>query len=479
MIDSKELPLEYQLFALSFQEEGAIVSFAEELPVHEVCAIDENAGIKEFYQALLDYHNLTEQPIVEPIAFRSWLETSRDTYTAIDAFIGIDTFMDTVMSIETSSSKDVIAVLKDRHKTRKQLNFIQELQSIFQSKDHKTDADFDKIDKLTAQIAELQQRVDYNPLAKVKFATDIVDSIDDMFVIPPFLSTPFETLNCALGYTSDGGMFRGAVHAIVATSGKGKSTLAKTLANHWLDDGYSVLFINYEEAEGHWNRVLLSQILKENVYKQADDWTAEEKAERKSIFKHKMDEWGERLMVRHDPDSCYFSDLERWFKDLIGNNITPDVVIIDTIQSMLGDGKGPRWGDYELMMIKLERLAKEMNAVFIITAQQNNEAVKENRQVAKQSDIGGSVAIVQKCSVIMVLTSIADITKDESIDVNIMGVQILKNRITGLGFVHEPPMVKYVDDYKSYVDVEAIDNSIYDNGATLDELVSESDFSIL
>jgi replicative DNA helicase len=241
VIDSKELPLEYQLFALSFQEEGAIVAFAEELPVHEVCAIDENAGIKEFYQALLDYHKLTEQPIVEPIAFRSWLETTRDTYSAIDAFIGIDTFMDTVMSIETSKTKDVIAVLKDRHRTRKQINFVQELQAIFQSKEHKSDADLEKIDKLTAQIAELQQRVDYNPLAKVKFATDIVDSIDEMFTIPPFLSTPFETLNCALGYNIDGGMFRGAVHAIVATSGKGKSTLAKTMANHWLDSGYSVL----------------------------------------------------------------------------------------------------------------------------------------------------------------------------------------------------------------------------------------------
>jgi hypothetical protein len=223
---------------------------------------------------------------------------------------------------------------------------------------------------------------------------------------------------------------------------------------------------------------IATEVAKRLSGKHKVDWTPEEKAERKAIFKRKMDEWGDRLMVRHDPDSCYFSDLERWFKDLIGSNVTPDVVIIDTIQSMLGDGKGPRWGDYELMMIKLERLAKEMNAVFIITAQQNNDSVKENRQVAKQSDIGGSVAIVQKCSVIMVLTSIADISKDESIDVNIMGVQILKNRITGLGFVHEPPMVKYVDDYKSYVDVEAIDNSIYDNGATLDELVSVGDFSI-
>lgn len=478
MIDAKELPLEYQIFALAFKEDGAIDHFAEELPVSEVCSIDENAGIREFYQALLDFHELTGNHKVDPISFCSWLEASRTTYAAIDALVGIDTFMDTVMSIDVSNAIDVAAVLKDRHKTRQQLNFVQELQQLVQSKEHKTEADQEKIAMLTSKIVELQNRVNYNPLSKVKTAQQIVDSIDDIFTIPPFLATPFKSLNRALGYTDEGGMFRGAVHAIVATSGQGKSTLAKAMANHWLDDGYSVLYVNYEEAEGHWNRILLTQILKENVYKEADNWSQQEKDDRKAIFSKKMDEWGDRLLVQHDPDSCYFSDLERWFRDLIGSNITPDVVIIDTIQSMLGDGKGPRWGDYELMMIKLERLAKDMNAVFIITAQQNNDAVKDNRNVAKQSDVGGSIAIVQKCSVIMVLSAMRDVNKDESIDESLMGIQILKNRITGHGFVHDPPMVKYVDDYKSYVEVEEVDLDIYNNDQSLKDLIAGSEFTL-
>ena len=478
MIDATELPLEYQVFALAFKEEGAIVHFAEELPANEVCSIEESEGIKEFYQALLDCHELTEKPKVDPIAFLSWLEASRTTYSAIDALVGVDTFMGTVLDIDTSSAEEVTAVLKDRHKTRQQLNFVQELQQLVQSKEHKTEKDLERIQLLTSRIVELQNKVNYNPLAKVKTGNDIVTNLDEIFTIPPFLSTPFKSLNRALGYTDDGGMFRGAVHAIVATSGQGKSTLAKSMAKHWLDEGYSVLTINFEEAEKHWERILLTQILKENVYKNADSWTAEEKEVRKKVFMDKMAEWGDRLMVQHDPDSCYFTDLERWLRDLIGSNVNPDVVIIDTIQSMLGDGKGPRWGDYELMMIKLEKLAKEMNAVFIITAQQNNDAVKENRQVIKQSDVGGSVAIVQKCSVIMVLTSMRDLINDESIDESLMGIQIIKNRITGHGFVHDPPLVRYVDDYKSYEPVDDLDDDIYDNSLTIDDIVKESEFVI-
>lgn len=477
-MDSADLPLEYQVFALAFREPGAIELFADQLGVNEVCAIDESAGIKEFYQALLDYNKIVDSDIVDPIAFCAWLETSRDTYSAIDALVGMNTFMDTVISIEVSNAKDVIAVLKDRYKTRQQINLVQELQLLVQSKEHKTEQDLEKIEKLAAKIAELQAKVEYNPLAKVKTATQIAAGLDDLFVIPPFLSTQYKSLNKALGYTEDGGMFRGAVHAIVATSGQGKSTLAKSMAKHWLDTGYSVLYVNFEEAEGHWERILLSQILEENVYKNADLWTPEEKVERKEIFQKRMDEWGDRLIVQHDPDSCYFSDLERWFRDLIGSNVFPDVVIIDTIQSMLGDGKGPRWGDYELMMIKLEKLAKDMNAVFIITAQQNNEAVKENRQIAKQSDVGGSVAIVQKCSVIMVLTPMKDIHKDESIDESLMGVQLIKNRITGLGFVHDPPMIRYVDDYKLYVDIDNVDLEIYNQEITLDDILQESEFQL-
>lgn len=473
-----ELPLEYQLFALAFKEEGAIEKFSTQLAIQEICSIDENSGIKEFYEALCDYYKLTQQPIIDAVAFRSWLEISRDTYSAIDALIGIDAFMDTVLSAPTSNSEAVIAVLKDRYNKRQQMSALQELQKLLSSKTHKTDEDLNKISKLTSKINELQASVQYDPLSKVKFATDIVNCVDDMFEIPPFLSTPFKSLNRALAYTEDGGIFRGAVSAIVATSGAGKTTLVKSMVNHWLDNGYSVLYINYEEAEGHWNRILLTQILKENVYKEADNWTESDRAKRKLVFAEKMEEWGNRLMVRHDPETCYFSDMERWLHDLIGSNITPDIVVIDTIQSMLGDGKGPRWGDYELMMIKLEKLAKEMDAAFVITAQQNNEAVKENRQIIKQSDIGGSVTIVQKCSVIMVLSKMKTVMNDDSISDDLMGIQIIKNRITGQGHVHDPPMVRYVDDYKLYVDVDNIEDSLYENEVSLDDILSEGSFSL-
>lgn len=67
------------------------------------------------------------------------------------------------------------------------------------------------------------------------------------------------------------------MHAIIAASGKGKSTFAKCLVNNWLDCGYKALYINFEEARTHWERILMTQITGKNIYSELDKWDEEEK----------------------------------------------------------------------------------------------------------------------------------------------------------------------------------------------------------
>jgi len=387
--------------------------------------------------------------------------------------------IDILMGLELSNSEAITELVKHKARKRRQINYLQELQMILNQKGQKTPEDVLRIEKLTSQIRELENQIHYNPLDKVTSGSDIIGRVDSLLDIPDFLPTQFKSLNRAMGYTDDGGFFRGAVHAVIAPSGKGKSTFAKCLANNWLDNGYRVLYVNFEEALGHWERILFTQIIEQNVYSESHKWSQDQKESYMKIFKDKLSQWGDKLMVRHDPDTPYFEDLEFWLRDILGHNQNlPDVVIIDTIQSMFTRGKGKaRWGEFEEMMVKLEKLARDMNCVLIITAQENANRMKEKREVVQQSDTGGSLAIQQKCAVTIFITEKRLATDDDTVDENIMQLQIPKNRITGSSFSYDPPLVKYVDFKKKYEEYDPITDDSYDSSSSLlDDLLNGKDF---
>jgi len=449
-------PLEYQVFALSMKEPGAISYFAEHLPEEAVGLLSGDTGLYELYIAFKDFHKKTNLDPVDPIAFRAWLESESEIWDALGGIAGVNLLIESILTIDMSDTESVTKILKHRANKRRQKSIFQDLQLLLNKKGHKTDAEVERLNSLTEQIRSLEGDLDYDPLERITTATDIASRATLLMEVPDFLPTPFKSYNKALGYTEDGGYFRGAVHAIVAMSGFGKSTFAKTLSNYWVDQGYTSLYINFEEAQTHWERVLMSQVLDENVYANADHWNEEEKTERIARFTEKMDEWGDRFMVRHDPDSSYFDDLELWLKDIMGHERSnPDIVIIDTLQSMYTKGGGgARWQEFERIMVRLERLAKAMNAVFIVTSQQNSNANKEKRDVIEQSDVGGSLAIIQKSSVVTFITQKKLISNDDSEDDYLMQLQIPKNRITGSTFNYDPPLVRYDDNSKSYKDIE-------------------------
>lgn len=472
-------PLEYQVFALALRNKGAISYFEANLPEEAVGAVNGQLGLNEFYKALLSYYRVTKLDFVDPIAFKAWLESETDIHTALGGSIGVDTVIDILKSIEVSTEESIAQVLKHRCNKKKQLDILQELQLLLTQKGEKTPKEISRIAEITAEIKNLENDLNFNVLDSVVTAKDISERAESLLDIPSFLPTQFKALNRAMGYTDEGGFFRGSVHAIIAPSGKGKSTFAKCLVNHWADTGYRVLYVNFEEAVSHWERVLMTQIIEKNVYAEATNWSKSEKAENLEKFQNKLREWGDRFMVRHDPDTPYFEDLEKWLRSVMGHaDLVPDVIVIDTIQSMFtrSTGKGkPRWGEFEEMMVKLEKLARDMDAVLIITAQENANRMKEKREVVQQSDTGGSLSIQQKCAVTIFITEKKLISGDDSEDENIMQLQIPKNRITGSTYVYNSPLVKYVDQHKKYVEYEPITEDSYSkivNSNDVQELIS-------
>lgn len=477
----QDTPIEYQVFALSLRQDGAIDYFAENLP-QEIVGINHGQnGIHEFYLALLAYRSATQLSIVDPVGFRNWLESETDIREGLGGNAGVDIIMDVLFSLELSTVDSVVQLIKHKANKKKQIDYLQELQVILNQKGVKSDKDLARISLITSEIRELENQLNYDPLEKLTTAIDISNRAESLLDIPSFLPTQFKSLNRAMGYTNDGGFYKGAVHAIIAPSGKGKSTFAKCLANNWVENGHTVLYVNFEEALGHWERILMTQIIGRNVYAEAESWTPSERQKYLAMFRAKLEEWGNRLMVRHDPETPYFEDLERWLRDIIDYAETPEVVIIDTIQSMFtkgGKGK-PRWGEFEEMMVKLEKLARDMNCVLIITAQENSNRMKERREVVQQSDTGGSLAIQQKCAVTIFITEKKLISGDDAEDENIMQLQIPKNRITGSSFVYNPPLVKYVDSRKAYEEYEPVNKEDYDDTSSLlDDLLDDEDFDI-
>lgn len=472
-------PIEYQVFALSLRQPGAIEYFKSNLDPEIVGLNEGQLGVHELYNALISYGSLTELDIVDPVAFRNWLQLESNVYEALNGDEGVTAIMSALQSMQLATPEAVVQVLKHKDNKIKQKNYLKELEIILSQKGIKNEEDLARMSKIASQITELENKLNYDPLDGVVTAHQIIEKIDSLLDTPDFLPTQFKSLNRAMGYTNDGGFFKGAVHAIIAASGKGKSTFAKCLVNNWLDAGYRALYINFEEARTHWERILMTQITGKNIYSELDKWSEEDKNKYIGMFTDKLNKWGDRLMVKHDPDTPYFEDLESWLRDiLVQGEHLPDVVVIDTIQSMFTRSKGKaRWGEFEEMMVRLEKIARDMNCVLIITAQENSNRMKEKREIVMQSDTGGSLAIQQKCAVTIFITEKKLVSGDDSEDENIMQLQIPKNRITGSTFSYEPPLVRYVDSRKSYEEYEIVTNASYDASSILDELLNNGDFS--
>jgi len=477
---AENVPLEYHIFSLSLNAPGAIEYFNNHLPDDIVGLIHGEKGVHEFYSALLSYYRATNLDKVEAAAFKTWLESETDIYSALGGSSGVDFMLEYISGLDSPSPESVTELVKYKALRKKQEANIRELEFLTSKKGLKTEEDRARLSTLISSIQDIESASRKNPFEDITTANDIANRIDSLLNIPDFVPTQFKSLNRAMGYTDEGGFFKGAVHAIIAPSGKGKSTFAKCLVNNWLDNGYRVLYVNFEEAIGHWERILMTQIIGENVYSELDKWSEEQKQARVKKFKDKLDQWGNRLMVRHDPDTPYFEDLEKWLRNLVGNDsMTPDVVVIDTIQSMFtrGSGKGkPRWGEFEEMMVRLEKLARDLGCVLIITAQENSNRMKEKREVVQQSDTGGSLAIQQKCAVTIFITEKRLATDDETEDDSVMQLQIPKNRITGSSFVYDPPLVRYVDARKTYEEYEVISDNSYSESSDFNSLINGEGF---
>ena len=169
----KDYPIEYQIYALSLRQHGAIEFFDAYLPEDIVGSIHGQTGINEFYRALLSYKHATKLDIVDPIAFKVWLESETDIYLGLGGVSGVDTMMDILMGIDMSTPESIVKIIKHKANKRKQLDRLQELQILLTQKGEKTDKEVSRIAQITSEIKDLENDLNYNPLDNVTTANDI------------------------------------------------------------------------------------------------------------------------------------------------------------------------------------------------------------------------------------------------------------------------------------------------------------------
>lgn len=450
MAERQEQELAYNVLALSFSVPGAVSYFKEHL--EPFILRESGKGHEEFYRALLAFYDITNSDPVDVVAFRSWLEEQQpEIYNSLGGLDGVTEYLNVVNhEVNLSSSPQTVCTLLRLRSNRQQQRYaVEKLADIVNSPN---ELQPDKIDALLEEIRRYTYSDDRS-LETVSTGNVLASRVSDLWDLPSFLKTQFPSLNRALGYSDDGGFVRQSVNSIFASSGQGKSTLAKSLCINWLDEGYRVLYVNFEEPRMHWERILYTQITQCNIYDK-DKVSYEDRERYDKLYRKRLEFWGDRLMVEHDPESLFYEDLEHWIRNVCNTypDKIPDVIVIDTLPSLFLKSaiKAQRWVQFDGMIARLERLAKELNTVIIVTAQENRDRMKDGRKEVLQSDAGGSLTIVQKSTVAIFITRTKEAVNKDDIDENIMQLQIPKNRVTGMTYSMNPPLVKYVDSTKSY-----------------------------
>jgi len=173
--ESPQYPVEYQVFALSLRNPGSIEFFDVNLPEEIVGLPTNQVGINEFYKALLAYHHATKLDIVNPVTFKSWLESETDVYSGLGGSVGVDTMIDILLNLEVSDHESITQLIKHRANKHKQLSILQELEFILTQKGEKTPKELARIAEITTEIKNLEVELNYNPLDSVSTANDILE----------------------------------------------------------------------------------------------------------------------------------------------------------------------------------------------------------------------------------------------------------------------------------------------------------------
>lgn len=124
--------------------------------------------------------------IVDPVVFKNWIQLESNVFEALNGDEGINALMSVLSDMQLASPESVVQVLKHKDNKIKQKNYLKELEIILSQKGLKSDDDLARMNLIAAQITDLENKINYNPLDGVVTAYQIIDKIDSLLDTPDF-----------------------------------------------------------------------------------------------------------------------------------------------------------------------------------------------------------------------------------------------------------------------------------------------------
>jgi archaellum biogenesis ATPase FlaH len=199
------------------------------------------------------------------------------------------------------------------------------------------------------------------------------------------------------------GIAKGELGVLLAGTGVGKSVFLSFLASNFMLGGYNVLHIVFE---GHKNQYLKSHNIK------LKNPTTQQLKENPLYSNIKL--------VKMRSNITTAQEIEELIKDCIKGGFNPDALVIDYLDCIVIDNNNETWRNDIKIINYMEHLAQKYEIAIWSAIQANRSGISKPIEL---DNVSGSIAKVQKASMVLALTRTP--MQEEQ---NLADVRVLKNR---------------------------------------------------
>jgi hypothetical protein len=338
--------------------------------------------------------------------------------------IQLQFYKDTIKKLKDTTSEGVDEIREKSERFFKQQNMIKVAHEIIKIAGDGNLDEYERCAQLVQDIVTTGAEEDYG--------IDIFANMDEVLAPDYRVAIPIgiDKIDDELG----GGIGKGELGVIIATTGIGKSSMSTAMAAHaaahrceYNDfNGFKVLQIMFEDIERDIQRKHYGRITKvearELSYENNIDNVKEilDNFPDKEILKENL------RLKRFRTGEVTPSYLKRFLKGLINTGFRPDLVIVDYFECLVYDNekdsiKFNEWSMEGKTMRKLEALAHELNIAMWIPTQGGRDGLAA--EIVKLEHMGGSRKKGEIANIVMSISKTFEQAKN-----NKATIAILKNR---------------------------------------------------
>ena len=359
--------------------------------------------IKEYY---LKYEHIPTFNTIEQL-----------TKSEVSSPMAQKNILDTLEQVKTVSDEGSIYVQEKSLKFCKQ----QELQRVMvKSQSIIDNGDFESYDKLEEMVRGALQVGEVD-----KGTTDVFFNLSE--VMDEDYRHPIPIGIPGIDNLLKGGLAKGEIGVILATTGVGKSTFTTKIANHAFNLGYNVLQIFFEDNPKIIQRKHIT--LWTGIH--PDDLTDNKELVIDKVKQIQNNKKNKLTLKKLPSDTVTMNQIKNQIRKILANGDKVDMVILDYIDCVVPDRKmSDEWKSEGSVMRAFESMCHELDMVGWTATQGNRSSISS--EVVTTDQMGGSI---KKAQVGHVIITVAKSLQQK--EMNLATIAITKSRIGKDGIIFE------------------------------------------